>query len=67
MKEIHNQATGEAERNEVKESEERTEDDNIVAMVEIKKSRDESTDFEDEDMSEEEENTLEDEENIKGK
>jgi hypothetical protein len=59
--EIHDQATGEAERNEVEESEEGTEDDNTVATVEIRKSRDESTDSEDDDTSEEEEDTLEEE------
>jgi hypothetical protein len=58
--EIHDQATGEAERNEVEESEEETEDDNTGAAVEIRKSRDESTDSEDEDMSKED--TSEDEE-----
>jgi hypothetical protein len=65
--EIHDHATGEAEQNEVEESEERTEDDNTMAAVEIRKSGDESTDSEDEDMSEEEEeeeeeDTSEDEE-----
>jgi hypothetical protein len=60
--EIHDQATGEAERNEVDESEEGTEDDNTVAAVEIRKSGDESKDSKDEDTSEEEEDTLEDEE-----
>jgi hypothetical protein len=60
--EIHDQATGEAERNEVEESEEGIEDDNTGAVVEIRKSRDESTNSEDEDMSEEEEDTSEDEE-----
>jgi hypothetical protein len=60
--EIHDHATREAEQNEVEESEEGTKDDNIMAMVEIKKSGDESTDSEDEDTSEEEEDTLEDEE-----
>jgi hypothetical protein len=60
--EIHDQVTKEAERNEVEESEEGTEDDNIGAEVEIMKSGDESTDFEDEDTSEEEEDTSEDEE-----
>jgi hypothetical protein len=60
--EIHDQATGEAEQNEVEESEEGTEDDIIVAAVEIRKLGDENTDSEDEDTSEEEEDTLEDEE-----
>jgi hypothetical protein len=60
--EIHDQATGEAERNEVEESEEGMEDDNTRATVEIRKSGDESTDSEDEDTSEEEEDTSEDEE-----
>jgi hypothetical protein len=60
--EIHDQATGEAERNEVEESEEGTEDDNIGATVEIRKSRDESTDSEDEDTLEEEDDISEDEE-----
>jgi hypothetical protein len=55
--EIHDQATGEAEQNEVEESEEGTEDDNRGAAVEIRKSGDESTDSEDEDTSEEEDNT----------
>jgi hypothetical protein len=54
--------TGEAERNEVEELEEGTEDDNTMAAVEIRKSGDESTDSEDEDMSEEEEDTSDDEE-----
>jgi hypothetical protein len=53
---------GEAEQNEVKQSEEGTEDDNTLAAVEIRKSRDESKDSEDEDTSEEEEDTSEDEE-----
>jgi hypothetical protein len=35
--EIHDQATGEAERNEVEESEEGMEDDNTGAAVEIRK------------------------------
>ena len=53
----------EAERNEVEESEEGMEDDNIGAAVEIRKSGDESMDSEDEDTSEEEEeDTLEDKE-----
>jgi hypothetical protein len=60
--EIHDQATGEAERNEVEESEEGMKDDNTGAAVEIRKSGDESTDSEDEDTSEEEEDTSEDEE-----
>jgi hypothetical protein len=61
--EIHDQATREAERNEVEESEEETEDDNTGATVEIRKSGDENTDSEDEDTSEEEEeDTSEDEE-----
>jgi hypothetical protein len=51
--EIHDQAMGEAERNEVEDSEEGTEDDNTGAVVEIRKSGDESTDSEDEDTSEE--------------
>jgi hypothetical protein len=63
--EIHDHATEEAEQNEVKESEEGTEDDNTMAAVEIRKSRDESTDSEDEDTSEEEEDTSEDEETSK--
>jgi hypothetical protein len=60
--EMHDHATGEAEQNEVKESEEGTEDDNTMAAVEISKSRDERKDSEDENTSEEEEDTLEDEE-----
>jgi hypothetical protein len=60
--EIHDQAMGEAKQNKVEKSEEGTEDDNTVAVVEIRKSRDESTDSEDEDTSEEEEDTSEDEE-----
>jgi hypothetical protein len=60
--EIHDHATGEAEQNEVEESEEGTEDDNTMAAVQIRKSRDESTDSEDEDTLEEEEDTLKDEE-----
>jgi hypothetical protein len=59
--EIHDHTTREAEQNEVKESEEGTEDDNTMAAVEIKKSGDESKDSEDEDTSEEEEDTSEDE------
>jgi hypothetical protein len=62
--EIHDQATGEAERNEVEESEEGKEDDNTMAVVEIRKSGDESTDSKDEDTSEEEEDTLEDEKTL---
>jgi hypothetical protein len=62
--EIHDQATGEAERNEVEESEEGTEDDNTVAAVEIRKSGDKRTDSEDEDTSEEEEDTSEDEKTL---
>ena len=50
--EIHNQATGEAKRNEVEESEEGTEDDNTGATIEIRKSGDESTDSKDKDTSE---------------
>jgi hypothetical protein len=57
--EIHDQATGEAERNEVEESEEGTENDNKMAAVEIRKSGDESKDSEDEETSED---TSEDEE-----
>jgi hypothetical protein len=60
--EIHDHATGEAEQNEVEESEKRMEDDNTMAAVEIRKSGNESTDSEDEDTSEEEEDTSEDEE-----
>jgi hypothetical protein len=58
--EIYDQATSEAERNEVEESEEGTEDDNTGAAVEIRKSGDESTDSEDEDTSEDEETSEED-------
>jgi hypothetical protein len=64
MEEIHDHATGEAEQNEIEESEERTEDDNTMAAVEIKKSGNESKDSEDEDTSEEEEDTSEDEETL---
>jgi hypothetical protein len=60
--EMHDHATGEAEQNEVEESEEGTEDDNTMAAVEIRKSGDESKDSEDDDTSEEEEDTSEDEE-----
>jgi hypothetical protein len=59
---IHDHAMGEAEQNEVEESEEVTEDDNTMAAVEIRKSGDESTDSEDEDTWEEEEDTSKDEE-----
>jgi hypothetical protein len=52
--EIHDHTTGEAEQNEVEESEEGTEDDNTMAVVEIRKSGDESKDSKDEDTSEEE-------------
>jgi hypothetical protein len=58
--EMYDYATGEAEQNEVEQSEEGTEDDNRMAAVEIRKSRDESKDSEDEDTSEEEEDTSED-------
>jgi hypothetical protein len=58
--EMHDYAMGEAEQNEVEQSEEGTEDDNRMAEVEIRKSGDESKDSEDEDTSEEEEDTLED-------
>jgi hypothetical protein len=64
--EIHDQATGEAERNEVEESEEGTEDDNKMAAVEIRKSRDESTDSKDEDRSEEKEDTSEEDDDGDG-
>jgi hypothetical protein len=57
--EIHDQVTGEVERNEVEESEEGMNDDNIGATVEIRKSGDESKDSKDEDTSEEEEDTSE--------
>jgi hypothetical protein len=60
--EMYDHAMGEAEQNEVDESEEGTEDDNTMAAVEIRKSGDESKDSEDEDTSEEEEDTSEDEE-----
>ena len=53
----------EAEQNEVQESKDGMEDDNIGAAVDIKKLGDESTDSEDEDMSEED--TSEDEEILK--
>jgi hypothetical protein len=58
---MHDYATGEAEQNEVEQSEEGTEDDNRMAAVEIRKSGDESKDSEDEDtLEEEEEDTSED-------
>jgi hypothetical protein len=57
---MHDYATGEAEENEVQQSEKGMEDDNRMAAVEIRKSGDESTDSEDEDTSEEEEDTSED-------
>ena len=60
--EMHDQVM-KAKRNEVKDSEEKTEDDNIGATVEIRKSRDESMDPEDEDTSEDD--TSEDEETSK--
>jgi hypothetical protein len=58
--EMHDHAMGEAEQNEVEQSEEGTEDDNRMAVNEIRKSGDESKDSEDEDTSEEEEDTSED-------
>jgi hypothetical protein len=58
--EVHDHAMGEAEQNEVEESEEGTEDDNRMAAIEIRKSGDESKDSEDEDTSEEEEEEEED-------
>jgi hypothetical protein len=58
--EMHDHATGEAKQNEVKQSEEGTEDDNRMATIEIRKSGDESKDSEDEDTSEDEETTEED-------
>jgi hypothetical protein len=58
--EIHDHATGEAKQNEVKESEEGTEDDNTMAAVEIRKSGDENKDSEDEDTSEDKETSEED-------
>jgi hypothetical protein len=65
--EIHDHATREAEQNEVEESEERTEDDNTMAAVEIRRSGDESKDSEDDDTSEEEEDTSEEDDNGDGK
>ena len=59
---IHDQVTWEAERNEVKQSEEEMEDDDTGAAVEIRRPRDEITDPEDEDMSNED--TSEDEETL---
>jgi hypothetical protein len=59
---MHDHATGEAEQNEVEQSEEGTEDDIRMATIQIRKSGDESKDSEDEDTSEEEEDTSEDEE-----
>jgi hypothetical protein len=53
--EMHDHATGEAEQNEVEQSEEGTEDDMRMAAIHQRKSGDEDT-------SEEEEDTLEDEE-----
>jgi hypothetical protein len=44
--EMHDHATGEAEQNEVEQSEEGTEDDNRMAAIEIMKSGDESKDSE---------------------
>jgi hypothetical protein len=58
--EMHDHATGEAEQNEVKQSEKGTEDDSRMAAIEIRKSRDESKDSEDEDTSEDEETSEED-------
>jgi hypothetical protein len=68
--EMHDHATGEAEQNEVEQSEEGTEDDNRMAANEIRKSGDESKDSKDDDTSEEEEedtseDTSEDEETSK--
>jgi hypothetical protein len=57
---MHDYATGEAEQNEVEQSEEGTEDDNRMAAVEIRKSGDESTDSEEEDTSEDDETSEED-------
>jgi hypothetical protein len=64
--EMHDHATGEAEQNEVEESEEGTEDDNTMAVVEIRKSGDESEDSKDEDMSKEEEDTSEEDDDGDG-
>jgi hypothetical protein len=58
--EIHGHATGEAEQNEVEESEEGTEDYNTMAAVEIRKSGNESTNSEEDDTSEDEETSKED-------
>jgi hypothetical protein len=58
--EIHDYAMGEAEQNEVEESEEGMDDDNTMAAVEIRKLGDESTDSEEEDTSEDEETSEED-------
>ena len=52
-KEMHDQVTGEVERNEVKQSKEEMEDDSTRATVEIRRPRDKSTDLEDEDTLEE--------------
>jgi hypothetical protein len=65
--EMHDYAMGEAEQNEVEQSEEGTEDDNRMAAVEIKKSGDESKDSEDEDTSEEEDETSEEDDDGDGK
>jgi hypothetical protein len=62
---MHDYATGEAEQNEVEQSEEGTEDNNRMAAVEIRKSGDESKNSEEEDTSEEEEDTSEDDETSK--
>ena len=51
--EMHDQVTGEAERNEVEHSEEEMEDDGRGATAEIRRPRDESTDPKDDDISEE--------------
>jgi hypothetical protein len=64
--EIHDQATGEAERNEDEESEEGMEDDNTRAAVDFRKLRDESTDSEDKDTSKEEVDTSEEDDDGDG-
>ena len=68
---MHDQVTGEAERNEVEPFEEEMEDDGTGAMVEIRKPRDETTDPEDEDMLDEDtsrdEKTSKEDDNDDGK
>jgi hypothetical protein len=58
--EMHDHATGEAEQNEVEQSEEGTKDDMRMAAIQIRKSGDEDTSEEEEDTSEDEETSEED-------